>query len=108
MTWKRFLGIETVLFSAFYFYEFLLANNIGVRGKGFPAPLINAEDMPKAAGCVLVAILGGCLIWAGRRKSSVSSEDARKPDEQDTRNSGDSPSLGTCKHGAAANTRIRD
>jgi hypothetical protein len=81
MTWKRFLGIEIILFSTFYFYEFLLANNIVVRGKGFPAPLINGEDMPKAAGCVLVAILGGCLIWAGRKKSDALPGGADRPDD---------------------------
>ena len=82
MTWKQFFGIELVLFSAFYFYEFLLANNMVVRQKGFPAPLINAEDMPKAAVCVLVVILGICLIWVGRRKPDTSSKDTKKPDDQ--------------------------
>jgi len=80
MTWKRFVGIELVIVALFYLYEFLLLNNIVVRGKGFPAPLIDAADLPQAAVCVVVVILGAWLILTGKRKSEVALKDLRKPD----------------------------
>ena len=65
--WKRLLGIVMAVPAAFGLYEFGFSNGIVVRGKGFPAPMIDPYHVPETVVCGGVFVVGVCLfIWGSR------------------------------------------
>jgi len=58
---KRLLGIALATPALFFLFVLLFFNGIVVRGKGFPAPLIDTEHLGAVAACALVALFGAWL-----------------------------------------------
>jgi hypothetical protein len=58
---KRLLGIVLATPALFFLFVLLFFNGIVVRGKGFPAPLIDTEHFGEAAACALIALFGAWL-----------------------------------------------
>jgi hypothetical protein len=67
--WRRLLGIALTIPALFFLFIFLFFNGIVVRGKGFPAPLIDEYQLCEAAKCVPFVVLGVCLFLWGRKKA---------------------------------------
>lgn len=77
----RLLGVILSVSALLLIYGLFLNNHV-VRGKGFDAPLLDADQLPELAGWVLVAALGGWLFWKGLKTGGSPQEPDPPPDSR--------------------------
>jgi hypothetical protein len=79
--WKRLLGILLAVPTGFLLPEFLLSRGRVLRGKGFPAPLIDSRDLPASIACGAICVVGVCLFILGSKKAGSRSDHAQPSDD---------------------------
>ena len=77
--WTRLLGIALTLRGLAFLYDYLFANGIVVRGKGFPYPIIDPRHLGESA-------VSGAVTALGRTPLIVVQSESQSVGYQRTRN----------------------
>lgn len=83
--WRRLLGIVVAVPAAFGLFVCLFSNGMVVRGKGFPAPLIDPYHLPESVVCGVVFVVGVCLFHWGSGNSGDKTNRTEQSDKVQNR-----------------------